>query len=116
MQTASFFTYTGPGRISISRFPPRATPAGFRVYRPLAPGEWFKIDDKLAYERLYALQLAKLDPNVVWADLKRLAGEAEPVLLCYEKPPFTETNWCHRRMAATWLSEAIGVDIPERIA
>ena len=38
MKTSSFFSYTGPGRISIARFAPRGTPAGVRVYKRLAPG------------------------------------------------------------------------------
>jgi len=41
MKTASFFAYTGPARISIARFAPRGSPAGFRIYRALAPGPWF---------------------------------------------------------------------------
>jgi hypothetical protein len=113
MKTASFFTYTGEGRVSISRFPPRNTPAGFRVFRALAPGAWFRTTNRGEYEELYALQLANLDPATVWADLHKMAGDAEPVLLCFERPPFTETNWCHRRLAAAWLTDALGHEIPE---
>ena len=103
------FTYTGPGRISIARYPPRDTPAGFRVYRALAPGTWFNSVDRVEYEHLYALQLAQLDPANVWADLHALAGDHEPVLLCWERPPFTETNWCHRRLVASWSGSTLGI-------
>ena len=113
MRTASFFTYMGPGRISISRFPPRNTPAGFRVYKALAPGSWFNSVTRPEYERLYAEQLAALDPNKVVEDLTALAGGAEPVLLCYERPPFTETNWCHRRLVAAWLERELGIEVNE---
>lgn len=113
MKTASFFTYTGPGRVSISRSPPRNTPAGFRIYKALAPGPWFNSVNRTEYERLYALQLADLDPRKVVADLTSLAGGAEPVLLCYEKPPFTETNWCHRRLVAAWLEKELAIEVPE---
>ena len=64
MKTASFFDYTGAGRISIARFPPRGTPPGFRVYRALAPGPWFKSVDGDEYRRHYAAQLAALDQPV----------------------------------------------------
>ena|ERR1039457_7100166 len=116
MKTASFFTYTGPGRISIARYPPRGTPSGFRVYKALAPGEWFKSVDRQRYEKLYAAQLSLLDPAEVHADLVELAGGHEPVLVCWERPPFTESNWCHRRMVAKWLKDSLGIDVPELIA
>jgi len=42
----------------IARFAPRGTPAGFRVYKPLAPGPWFNSVSKPEYERRYFAQLA----------------------------------------------------------
>jgi hypothetical protein len=113
LKTASFFTYTGPGRISIARFPPRGTPAGYRVYKPLAPGAWFNSVTREMYERLYGEQLAKLDAQKVHDELVALAGDAEPVLLCYEKPPFTETNYCHRRMVSAWFERELRILVPE---
>ena len=113
MKTASFFTYTGPGRVSISRFPPRKTPAGIHVYRALAPGPWFNSVSRAEYQVLYGKQLAALDPKKVHEDLLSLAGDAEPVLLCWEKPPFTVTNWCHRRLVASWFNQELGIDVPE---
>ena len=113
MRTASFFTYTGPGRVSIARYAPRGTPAGFKVYKALAPGSWFNSVSREEYERLYAQQLGQLNPRQVAADLHALAGDAEPVLLCWERPPFTETNWCHRRIVADWLRATIVVSVPE---
>ena len=113
MKTASFFTYTGPGRISIARWAPRNTPAGFRVYRPLNPTAPMLKLDRAEYEPLYLAILAGLDPRQVWDNLHRLAGDAEPVLLCWERPPFTVTNWCHRRMVADWFEQALDVEVPE---
>jgi hypothetical protein len=115
MKTASFFAFQGPGRISIARYPPRGTPAGFRVYKKLAPGPWFNSVSRDEYDRLYGAQLAALDPALVKAELESLAGDAEPVLLCWERAPFTEKNWCHRRLVARWFHETLGVLIPERI-
>ena len=113
MKTASFFTYTGPGRVSISRFPPRNTPAGFRIFKALAPGAWFNSVDRIEYERLYALQLALLDPQATWDALQALAGDHEAVLLCYEKPPFTATNHCHRRLVSRWFQRQLGHVVDE---
>jgi len=84
MKTSSFFDYTGPGRISIARSVPRRTPAGFRIFRQLAPGPWFNQLDRVEYEHRYQSQLQALDPAFVWAELHRLAGEFEPVLLCWD--------------------------------
>jgi hypothetical protein len=113
MKTASFFTYTGPGRVSISRYPPRKTPAGFRIFRPLAPGTWFNSVTRPEYERLYGAQLAELNPREVHDKLVELAAGAEPVLLCWEKPPFDDVNWCHRRLVAAWFERELGVVVPE---
>ena len=65
------------------------------------------------YEPAYAQTLAGLDPATVWADLHELAGGAEPVMMCYERPPFTDTNHCHRRLVSRWLQDALGVEVPE---
>ena len=113
MKTASFFTYTGPGRISIARYAPRGTPAGYRQYRALAPdADMLKMSQALYLPR-YAAILNALDPQQVWDDLHRLAGDQEPVLLCWERPPFTPTNWCHRRLVADWFQDRLGVAVPE---
>ena len=113
MKTASFFTYTGPGRVSIARFAPRRTPAGYRVYKPLAPGPWFNSVTQDVYRELYFAQLALLEPAKVVKDLEALAAGAEPVLLCYERPPFTPDNWCHRTMVSEWFKTTLGLDVPE---
>ena len=113
MKTASFFTYTGPGRISIARYAPRGTPAGIRQYRALVPdADMLKMSQALYLPR-YAAILNALDPQQVWDDLHRLAGDQEPVLLCWERPPFTPTNWCHRRLVADWFHDRLGVAVPE---
>ena len=113
MRTASFFTDAGPGRVGVARWPPRRTPAGFRVYRPLNPtADMLKLP-RAEYEPLYRAILERLDPRRVVADLHRLAEPHEPVLLCWERPPFSETVWCHRRMVAAWFHETLGLDVPE---
>ena len=113
MQTASFFTYTGPGRISIARWAPRGTPAGFRVYRPLEPTAPMLKMSRAEYEPLYGVILSRLDPRRVVDDRHRLADPHEPVLLCWERPPFSETVGCHRRLVAAWLKRELGWVVPE---
>jgi len=62
---------------------------------------------------LYGQILAGLDPQRTYDELVALMAPAEPVLLCYEVPPFTapqpipqaglttigRQNWCHCRLA-----------------
>lgn len=111
MKTACFFTYRGLGRISIARTAPRNTPAGFRVYRALTPGIWFKEVDWPTYTSLYDEQLSQLDPRKVWADLHQIAGGAEPVLLCWER--LDEGKMCHRHLVADWFQNTLGESVSE---
>ena len=113
MRTASFFTDPGPGHIRIARWAPRGTPAGFAVYRPLNSTAPMLKRDRAEYEPLYQAILARLDPRQVVEDLHRLADPHEPVLLCWERPPFSETVWCHRRLVAAWLERELGLIVPE---
>jgi hypothetical protein len=115
LKTASFFTYTGPGRISIARFAPRNTPAGFRIYKPLAPGPWFNKTTEPEYRKLYFAQLALLDPLSVVQTLESMALRAEPVLLCYERVADCASGktFCHRFMAAEWFKTELGLIVPE---
>jgi hypothetical protein len=113
MKTSSWQTYTGPGRIGISRGTPRRSPAGYKLYRPLAPGPWFNSVSHEEYEHRFFEQLAQLDARKVWDELHKLTGGAEPVLLCFEKPPLTKENWCHRRLVAAWLELELDVSVPE---
>lgn len=114
MFSSSWFQYRGPGRIGISRGPPRGVPAGYRRYMPLAPGSWLNTtDDYETYRSLYFAQLRRLDPTRVIADVHHLAGPANPpVLLCFCNL-HRLGSWCHRSMAAEWLCEEAGVDVRE---
>jgi hypothetical protein len=117
--TASFRVLRdGPGRISIARWAPRGYPAGFRIYRKLAPGDWSRrhtasgrstwIDDA-SFELGYAQQLAALDPQRVWHELHALVAPAAPIILCWELPG----QPCHRLRVARWLGEQLGVSVLE---
>lgn len=122
MKTASWFTKLPDDhkRIGISRGTPRRMPAGYRIYRALAPGPWFNSVGIEEYYHLYRTEiLGPLNPRTVADDLARLAGGLVPVILCYERPSPQATmltgagDWCHRAMAAEWLAEALGFVVPE---
>ena len=114
MKTASWFTPLPDDhqRIGISRGTPRRQPAGFRIYRRLAPGPWFSSVDELEYIRRYQTEiLDRLDPRVVTGELADMAGDRVPVLLCFERPG--TGSWCHRALVAAWLGDALGLVVPE---
>jgi hypothetical protein len=108
-----------PGRVGICLWAPRGAIAGFRLYRPLAPTKEMLKMSRAQYVPLYEAILAKLDPQKVWDDVHALAGkdaagqQIEPIMLCWERPPWTANNWCHRTMAAAFLEKHLGVKIPE---
>ena len=114
MKTACFFSYTGPGRVSIARFAPRGTQAGFRIFKALAPHSHMLEMDYWPYREEYFRDiLGRLDPQETWNRIHDMAGGHEPVLLCWERPPLTTDNWCHRQLVALWFQEHLGAHVPE---
>ncbi|WP_394849677.1 DUF488 domain-containing protein [Pendulispora brunnea] len=112
MKTACF-KYEGPGRISIARST-RGVPKGFRHFHRLAPGPWFNEVSEQEYRALFDRDmLGRLDPQATWDALHALVAPHEPILLCWEKPPLTTENWCHRRIVAEWFEKHLGVKVPE---
>ena len=64
------------------------------------------------YRRLSTWKsLTSLDAVRVRDDLIRLADGRIPVLCCFERPG--RGQWCHRAIAAQWLAEALGLQVPE---
>jgi hypothetical protein len=115
LKTASFFTYQGPGRISIARFGHRGTKGhrGYRRYPALAPRQDMLRMPYEQYRKEYLAILEQLDPAEVVEALTLLAGDHEPVLLCWERPPLTTSNWCHRAMVSEWLQDKLGISVRE---
>ena len=110
MKTASFFSYFGPGKISISTRPPKAM-ADLTQVRRLAPRydmlnlPWSEYVP--AYE---GRVLAQLDARTVWDVIHQRAGEGmEPVICCYEK----SDDHCHRRLVAEWFGRELGEVVTE---
>lgn len=117
MKTSNYFTYGGPGRVSVSRSVPRFTPPGYKLYRALAPGKWlyerkYKYDQRAYRERYFGEILSPLDPQETYDTLCALVAPYEPVLLCWEDLTKKE-EWCHRRMIAEWFQEVLGIHVPE---
>ena len=114
MLTASWYT-TLPDTcqvIGISRTAPRGMAKGYRLYKPLAPGPWFKTASVEEYtERYFTEVLGVLDPATVLVDLLALANGKTPTLLCFEKPG--TGSWCHRGMVSIWLHQHLGIELVE---
>jgi hypothetical protein len=116
VKTGCFFTAKGAGRVSIARFAPSNLRKDFGVYSKLAPGEWFNSVTRERYIELYRSQiLSPLDPRRVHAELHAITNGVEPVLLCWERPPFNDKVFCHRRLVAEWFGDRLGIDVPELV-
>ncbi len=114
MKTASYFTFSGPGGIGISIGKPRGMTVNCGFYKALAPRREMLRMPYHAYRDLYFREiLGPLDPRQVVEDLQRLAGKSEPVMLCFERPPFNDDNWCHRRLVAEWFGDKLSLVVPE---
>jgi hypothetical protein len=114
MQTSSYFSYHGHGRIGISMVAPEKHKEGLIMFYDLAPRPWFKGTGFDIYLDKYYQMLSDLDPKKTWDRLHELVSPYEPVLLCWESPPFDELNFCHRRMVADWFETKLGILVPER--
>ena len=119
MKTASFSELLNITRrddlepISIARFNPRGI-RGLASMRDLAPTKsMLKMKKDLYEEVFFGAILDVLDPQGMWDDLHRMTQGREPVLLCYEKPPLTTANWCHRSMVADWFARELGEEVQE---
>lgn len=120
LYTCSFYhAKRAPGRISIARRAPKGM-TDLPAFPELAPGGWFNSVSEARYRVLYAQEvLARLDPMDVVLRLVALAESVygpgtAPVLLCWEKNPDTDPqDFCHRRLVASFLEEALGIDVPE---
>lgn len=133
MKTSGFHAAKGqPGCISIARRAPR----GFThlpSYMALAPGSWFmSVSKEVYFERFCNEVLARLKALDTWHELYMLvnpgldrdaahavlqaerqglaipAEVVEPILCCWERPPLTEANWCHRTIVADWFELELG--------
>jgi hypothetical protein len=98
-------------RIGISRGVPRRQ-SGYRMYRRLAPGSYFKSVGVSEYRERYMAALALFDPEAVLADINAISDGRIPVLLCFE-PPDADAPWCHRGYVSAWFHDTLGLEVCE---
>lgn len=117
IKTASWFTALPADhvKVGISRGVPRRMAPGYRRFRWLQPGPWFRSVTPSEYLELYSNILAALDPQQVADDLCRLAAGGIPVMCCYESPARIQSGeqWCHRHIVAAWLRDRLGLVVEE---
>ncbi len=108
MQTSNFARNSKhPNAVSISQGAPWWYKG--RRYMPLAPSrELIKlVEDESLYRRLYYEQvLSRLDPKQTYSELG-----PDAIMLCWESPG----KFCHRRLVAEWLENALGIKIDEKL-
>lgn len=108
MQTSNYARSSNdPNAVAISQGIPRWYKG--RRYMKLAPSwDLIKIKDQNIYRRLYYEEvLSKLDPHQVYEDL----GGPDAIMLCWESPG----KFCHRRIVAEWMGNALGITIDEKL-
>ena len=114
MKTGSIFTARGPGVIAISLKLPKHLDGKLKRFERLAPLSFMLRMEKTRYCRTYfGRVLHDLDPLETWNRLHDLTDGHEPIICCYERPPWTEKNWCHRRMVAAWFRDKLGEVVDE---
>ena len=97
--------------ISIATRPPQGVQIA--EFRKLAPNPAMLRWPRSRYEPQYLVMLEGLDAQEVWDHLHRMAGGGEPVLICYEKPPYHEHYFCHRLFVAQWFKRELGHIVEE---
>jgi len=94
--------------VSIARYPPSWFSAIFSYYDLAPTPDMFNLPNE-QYQKRYESMLRYKSPAKVVEDLKKISGGIPVVLCCYEKPE----EFCHRHLAAKWLSLTTGMDIVE---
>ena len=101
-----------PGRISVGA--PRFWPGsgklpGIQELKPL--DGLMRIEDLAEFERRYLERLDRIGLDQIQARLQAIYVEhGGPLALCCFEPPGV---FCHRRLAAMWIEEKTGQEIPE---
>jgi len=112
MRTSSFKLHgEDPRAVSIARYPMFFK--GRRCYALAPSAALFRawkagaVSNEDYRERFYQETLSRLNPYDVFQDLG-----VDTILLCWCAPG----QFCHRRIVAGWLEEALGIKIPEASA
>ena len=99
---------------NLKQIPPGMVPVAISVGIPawykgrreerLAPTRPMLKMSRREYDPQFRAILERLDPRELYESLG-----ANAVLLCWEKPNL----WCHRRLVAEWLEQALSIEVPE---
>lgn len=116
--TASWFTpiLVNHVRVGISRGTPRGMAAGYRLFKALAPGQWFHSTDAAGYLDLYRSEILEpLDPSETLQKILQLSRGHTPILTCYESAAKINAGetYCHRNIAGQWLADRLGIEVLE---
>lgn len=110
MKTASWKAAgAAAGRVGISRGTPRGAPAGYRMYRRIAPTREMLALPPGEFEPAYQALLDELDAAEVWSEIHALAAPHQPIILCFE----ADRRDCHRSQVAAWLERELGQVVDE---
>jgi hypothetical protein len=117
LATCSFGAYRptmGIG-VRITLGAPRTLPPGrwrWPYLAELAPRPWYFRAAPEKFGRMYLAQLERFADDIL-TKLGWLTAEYGPcTLLCFERRVSGPTD-CHRRAAAGWLQDRLGIEIPE---
>ncbi|EME18477.1 hypothetical protein G419_16980 [Rhodococcus triatomae BKS 15-14] len=74
-----------------------------------------QITDRDEFTRRYLARLDGYGVEHAAADLAAIADEtnADTLILCCFEVSLSERIWCHRSVLAAWLSDRLGIDVPE---
>lgn len=115
IHTSTWFTKLPPGysRVGISLYTPRGFKGERWDIKQLAPGRWYNTVPPQQYLELYNAILQNLDPQTI-VDALYACGP-NPVMVCYESPASIAagTKFCHRHLAAKWLTDTLGLPVRE---
>lgn len=116
MKTSSWKEYRdNDGAVRISVGAPRFVKGSGKLpyFSELAPlRAWLKLE-RADYEEKFKKKLAQLNAQELYDRIVEKVAPHEPVLLCFEQPPFNDNNWCHRRMVAEWFEAELNVKVSE---
>ncbi len=79
----------------------------------LAPNDhaWAQ-QERDGFERAYLAQLEELGPEHILERLAALSGGKPVVMCCWERLA-DPSEWCHRRMLASYLRAHAGIEVRE---
>lgn len=115
----SYHSITENGDISISTSLPKFPTKANIIYERLTPSAVMGLRNKYAFMNMseeeyldrFLNGLERMSASEIWEELKDLAGDRTPCIVCFEK----WNRFCHRHIVAEWLEEKLGIRFNERV-